>query len=84
MKVPPGLSWGFRGFRVGKSPSGRWWMSIGLPFGLRYSWFLQPDRHPVQLAPKTQQNRELLTSEEEANRRIETARNSPSKFKSKA
>ena len=38
--VPNGLSWGTRGFRVGKSNRGNWWVSIGLPFGFRYTWFL--------------------------------------------
>lgn len=37
-KIPSGLSWGTRGFRIGKSASGNWWLSIGLPFGFRYTW----------------------------------------------
>lgn len=39
-RVPSGLSWGVRGFRVGKSVSGNWWVSLGLPFGFRYTWLL--------------------------------------------
>ena len=39
-KIPSGLSWGARGFRIGKSVSGNWWISLGLPFGFRYSWLL--------------------------------------------
>jgi|688.fasta_scaffold1762489_2 hypothetical protein len=32
-----GISWGFRGFRVGRNQFGNWWISLGLPFGFRYS-----------------------------------------------
>jgi hypothetical protein len=39
-RVPSGLSWGTRGFRVGKSVSGNWWVSLGLPFGFRYTWLI--------------------------------------------
>jgi hypothetical protein len=31
------ISWGLRGFRVGRNQFGNWWVSIGLPFGFRYS-----------------------------------------------
>ena len=40
-QIPPGLSWGMRGFRVGKAASGRWWINIGLPFGFRYFFYLK-------------------------------------------
>lgn len=30
-----GLSWGLPGFRIGRSQLGNWWISLGLPFGLR-------------------------------------------------
>jgi hypothetical protein len=30
-----GVSWGIRGFRIGRSQYGTWWISIGLPFGIR-------------------------------------------------
>ena len=30
-----GLSWGLPGFRIGRSQYGNWWISLGLPFGLR-------------------------------------------------
>ncbi len=39
-KIPSGLSWGSRGFRIGKSAAGNWWISLGLPFGFRYTWML--------------------------------------------
>jgi hypothetical protein len=39
-KIPSGLSWGTRGFRIGKSVSGNWWISLGLPFGFRHTWLL--------------------------------------------
>lgn len=39
-RIPSGLSWGTRGFRIGKSVSGNWWVSLGLPFGFRYTWML--------------------------------------------
>lgn len=35
-KFPTGLSWGMRGFRIGKSAYGNWWLSIRLPLGFRY------------------------------------------------
>jgi len=51
LKIPSGLSWGTRGFRIGKSVSGNWWISLGLPFGFRYTWLLgrrqQRLRQPV-------------------------------------
>lgn len=39
-KFPAGLSWGVRGLRIGKSAYGNWWVSLGLPFGFRYTWRL--------------------------------------------
>jgi hypothetical protein len=30
-----GVSWGFPGFRIGRSQYGTWWISVGLPFGFR-------------------------------------------------
>lgn len=33
---PNGISWGFRGFRIGRNQFGNWWFYIGLPFGFRY------------------------------------------------
>lgn len=30
-----GFSWGGRGFRIGRSQYGNWWISVGLPFGFR-------------------------------------------------
>jgi hypothetical protein len=32
-----GISWGFRGFRIGRNQSGNWWFAVYLPFGFRYS-----------------------------------------------
>ena len=37
--IPPGLSWGARGFRIGRGASGRWWMSLSF-MGFRYYWYL--------------------------------------------
>jgi len=37
-RPPPhdfGLSWGMRGFRVGRSQYGTWWFSVQLPLGFR-------------------------------------------------
>lgn len=45
--IPPGLSWGTRGFRVGKGASGRWWMSLSL-LGFRYYWYLSKNHEPTQ------------------------------------
>lgn len=54
-KIPSGLSWGTRGFRIGKSVSGNWWISLGLPFGFRYTWMLGKN--------KSRKNQEEYTSE---------------------
>jgi hypothetical protein len=38
--TPPsgfGVSWGGRGFRIGRSQYGTWWFSVGLPFGFRFT-----------------------------------------------
>lgn len=32
-----GISWGMKGFRIGRNQSGNWWFSVYLPFGFRYS-----------------------------------------------
>jgi hypothetical protein len=32
-----GYSWGMRGFRIGRSSYGNWWVSISLPFGIRFT-----------------------------------------------
>ena len=38
-----GWSWGLPGFRIGISPHGRKWISIGIPgTGLRYFKYLKP------------------------------------------
>ena len=56
-QFPSGLSWGTRGFRIGKSIRGNWWVSIGLPFGFRYTWRI-PSRN--QSTPiDTQKNLKL-------------------------
>lgn len=46
-RFPNGLSWGGRGFRIGRSVSGRWWISIGLPFGFRYTRVLSNRQRAV-------------------------------------
>jgi len=41
-----GWSWGFGGIRVGVSPSGRRWTSIGIPgTGIRYFKYLKKNRN---------------------------------------
>lgn len=52
--VPSGLSWGVRGFRIGKSSYGNWWISLGLPFGFRYNWML--GKNPLNKSnPRTEE-----------------------------
>jgi hypothetical protein len=46
--ISSGLSWGTRGFRIGKSSYGNWWISIGFPFGFRYTWRLGRSLLPKQ------------------------------------
>lgn len=41
-----GLSWGMRGFRVGRSQYGTWWVSVQLPFGFRITRRLGRLRDP--------------------------------------
>jgi len=53
--IPSGLSWGTRGFRVGKSVSGNWWVSLGLPLGFRYTWHLGRRSSPSNATVVTQQ-----------------------------
>ena len=48
-RPPPhdfGLSWGTRGFRVGRSQYGTWWVSLRLPFGFRVTRRLGRLRDP--------------------------------------
>ena len=48
-RPPPhdfGLSWGMRGFRVGRSQYGTWWVSLQLPFGFRITRRLGRLRDP--------------------------------------
>jgi hypothetical protein len=86
-KIPPGLSWGTRGFRIGKSPSGRLWVSVGLPFGLRYTWQLgrrtksqkSPDVQEEVIQPDVPELLESLPDTESANDRLGHARKTPSK-----
>ena len=41
-KTGVGWSWGFWGFRIGKSSNGRTWISIGIPgTGIRYFKYLK-------------------------------------------
>ena len=39
-----GVSWGIRGFRIGRSQYGTWWVSIWLPFGIRITRRLGRER----------------------------------------
>ena len=41
-----GVSWGMRGFRVGRSQYGTWWVSVQLPFGFRITKRLGRLRDP--------------------------------------
>lgn len=41
-----GVSWGFPGFRVGRSQYGTWWISISLPLGFRINKRLGKLRDP--------------------------------------
>ena len=43
-----GVSWGMRGFRVGRSQYGTWWVSLHLPFGFRVTRRLGRLRDPRQ------------------------------------
>ena len=54
-RIPSGLSWGMRGFRIGKSVAGNWWVSLGLPFGFRYVWFLGRSKSAVKNYPPSPQ-----------------------------
>ena len=48
-RPPPhefGLSWGMRGFRIGRSQYGTWWVSLQLPFGFRITRRLGPLKDP--------------------------------------
>lgn len=42
-----GLSWGFAGFRIGRSQYGTWWVSVGLPFGFRVTRRLGRQHDPT-------------------------------------
>jgi hypothetical protein len=52
-----GISWGLRGFRIGRNQFGNWWISVSLPFGFRYSKTLGklntansiPNKNPIDL-----------------------------------
>lgn len=46
------MSWGIPGFRVGRSQHGTWWVSIGLPFGIRITRRLGKERHPPEATPQ--------------------------------
>ena len=53
-KLPAGLSWGFRGFRIGKAYTGNWWLSFRLPFGFSYTYRLGRLSQKPQLPQSTQ------------------------------
>ncbi len=62
-KIPSGLSWGVRGFRIGKSSYGNWWISLGLPFGFRYTWML--GKTPLSKSnPKIEENPQIDNTNE--------------------
>jgi hypothetical protein len=42
-----GVSWGVAGLRIGRSQYGTWWISIGLPFGIRVTKRLGRMRDPL-------------------------------------
>lgn len=85
-QIPSGLSWGVRGFRVGKAASGRWWMSIGLPFGFRYFFYLKNiDRKTTQQIISNDSINTLNTTVSSAleETRLDRAHKAPSKLISK-
>ena len=51
-----GLSWGFAGFRIGRSQYGTWWVSVGLPFGFRVTRRLGRQHDPSLGAPQPTTN----------------------------
>jgi hypothetical protein len=85
-QIPSGLSWGMRGFRVGKAASGRWWISIGLPFGFRYFFYLKNiDRKKTQQIISNDSLNTLNTTGPSAleETRLDRAHKAPSKLISK-
>jgi len=82
--IPSGLSWGTRGFRVGKSLSGRWWVSLGLPLGFRYTWHLGRVSSSINTSVVTPQitppNKQLINDELMKINRIESAKLQASKI----
>ncbi len=52
---PAGLSWGIRGFRIGKSAYGNWWLSIRLPLGFRYLHIFKNKKAGVSITSHNQQ-----------------------------
>ena len=68
-KIPSGLSWGMRGFRIGKSSYGNWWISLGLPFGFRYTWMLgkqhmNKSKPQIEESPQIDSTNEIIESSE--------------------
>ena len=82
--IPSGLSWGTRGFRVGKSVAGRWWVSLGLPLGFRYTWHLGRWNSPIKTTVVTPQvtapPKQMISDELLKINRIESAKLQPSKI----
>ena len=82
--IPSGLSWGTRGFRVGKSVSGRWWVSLGLPLGFRYTWHLGLGNSPINTTVVTPQitapPKQMINDELLKINRIESAKLQASKI----
>jgi len=89
-QFPNGLSWGGRGFRIGRSVSGSWWISVGLPFGFRYTRVLLSRRKGVPSEPplseKTSQDSLPLIPPSKSDvgnvdsDRLDAARRTPSKI----
>ncbi len=58
-RQPPhdfGMSWGVPGFRVGRSQYGTWWVSVGLPFGIRITRRIGKERRPLEATPQGQES----------------------------
>lgn len=81
LKPGYGISWGGRGFRIGRSQYGNWWISVGLPFGFRITKRLGGPMHKQRRVPKSAaelppaeawpQDRELAAPENETpNQRV--------------
>lgn len=66
-----GISWGFRGFRVGRNQFGNWWVSVGLPFGFRYSKTLGKLKSGITEGNSIQEQIEEIRSSDPPSKKIQ-------------